>query len=276
MLAAEKGIRLEFVHVTDNGELDQDSYASLLAQHPKLVSFTHVSNVLGTINPVKVMTEQAHAVGATVLVDGAQSAPHMRVDVQDLGVDLFAFSGHKMLGPTGIGVLWGKESVLEAMPPFLGGGDMIKKVYLRSFTPNELPYKFEAGTSAIAEVIGLGAAIDYLNTVGMEAVTTVEHDLVAYAMQRMTAVHGLKILGPEADKRGGVTSFTLEGVHPHDVAQVLDADGIAVRAGHHCAMPLHDRFNIPATTRASLYLYNTHSEIDQLVISLEKVNKLFN
>ena len=276
MLAAEKGIRLEFIRVDDQGELDQESYRRLLEQHPKLVSFTQVSNVLGTINPVKVMTDQAHEVGAVVLVDGAQSAPHMKVDMQDLGIDFFAFSAHKMLGPTAIGVLWGREDLLEAMPPFLGGGDMIKRVYLRSFSPNELPYKFEAGTSAIAEAAGFGAAIDYLNSVGMDTIATHEHDLVAYAMEQLAMVRGLRILGPEADKRGGVTAFTLEGVHPHDVAQVLDADGIAVRAGHHCAMPLHDRYNLPATTRASYYLYNTRSEIDQMVVSLEKVNKLFN
>ncbi|MEN6572007.1 MAG: cysteine desulfurase [Anaerolineaceae bacterium] len=276
MLAAEKGIRLEFIHVDDHGELDQESYLKLLDQHPKLVSFTHVSNVLGTINPAKKMTEQAHAAGAVVLVDGAQSAPHMSVDVSDLGADFFAFSAHKMLGPTGIGVLWGREALLDAMPPFLGGGDMIRRVYLRSFVPNELPYKFEAGTSAIAEAIGFGAAIDYLNSVGMEIISSLEHDLVCYALERLGTVKGLHLLGPEAKKRGGVTAFTLEGVHPHDVAQVLDADGIAVRAGHHCAMPLHDRFSLPATTRASYYLYNTRSEIDQLVISLEKVNKLFN
>ena len=276
MLAAEKGIRLEFIRVDDQGELDQESYHRLLEQHPKLVSFTQVSNVLGTINPVKVMTAQAHEVGAVVLVDGAQSAPHMKVDMQDLGIDFFAFSAHKMLGPTAIGVLWGREDLLEAMPPFLGGGDMIKRVYLRSFSPNELPYKFEAGTSAIAEAAGFGAAIDYLNSVGMDTIAAHEHDLVAYAMEQLAMVRGLRILGPEADKRGGVTAFTLEGVHPHDVAQVLDADGIAVRAGHHCAMPLHDRYNLPATTRASYYLYNTRSEIDQMVVSLEKVNKLFN
>jgi len=190
MLAAEKGIRLEFIRVDDQGELDQESYRRLLEQHPKLVSFTQVSNVLGTINPVKVMTDQAHEVGAVVLVDGAQSAPHMKVDMQDLGIDFFAFSAHKMLGPTAIGVLWGREDLLEAMPPFLGGGDMIKRVYLRSFSPNELPYKFEAGTSAIAEAAGFGAAIDYLNSVGMDTIAAHEHDLVAYAMEQLAMVRG--------------------------------------------------------------------------------------
>ena len=276
ILAAEKGIRLEFIRVDDNGELDQDSYRQLLEQHPKLVGFTQVSNVLGTINPVKSMCEQAHAAGAVVLVDGAQSVPHLKVDVKDLGCDFFVFSAHKMLGPTAIGVLWAREELLEAMPPFLGGGDMIKRVYLRSFTPNELPYKFEAGTSAIAEAVGFGAAIDYLNTIGMNAISAHEQDLVQYAMQRLKGVKGLHLLGPEAEKRGAVTAFSLEGVHPHDVAQILDADGIAVRAGHHCAMPLHDRYNLPATTRASFYLYNTFEEIDQLILSLDKVNRIFN
>lgn len=276
MLAEEKEIRLEFIHVTDNGELDQESYQKLLEQHPKLVSFTQVSNVLGTINPAKQMIAQAHAAGALVLIDGAQSVPHMLVNVKDLDADFLAFSAHKMLGPTAIGVLWAREELLEAMPPFLGGGDMIKRVYLRSFVPNELPYKFEAGTPAIAEAIGFGAAIDYLNEIGMDTIAAYEGELVSYAMQVLGAVKGLTLLGPEAEKRGSVTAFTLEGVHPHDVAQILDRDGIAVRAGHHCAMPLHDRYNIPATTRASYYLYNTHAEIDQLVLSLEKVNKLFN
>lgn len=276
ILAAERDIRLEFIHVTDDGELDQESYLRLLEQHPKLVSFTHVSNVLGTINPVKLMTEQAHAAGALVLLDGAQSVPHLPVNVNDLDVDFLAFSAHKMLGPTGIGVLWAREAILEAMPPFLGGGDMIKRVYLRSFAPNEIPYKFEAGTPAIAEAIGLGAAIDYLNEIGMTAIAAHENELARYALQKLAAVKGIHILGPAAEKRGAVTAFTLEGVHPHDVAQLLDRDGIAVRAGHHCAMPLHDRFNLPATTRASYYLYNTLDEIDKLVLSLEKVNKLFN
>lgn len=276
ILAAEKGIRLEFIRVDENGELDQQSYRQLLEQHPKLVAFTQVSNVLGTINPVKSMSEQAHAVGALVLVDGAQSVPHLKVDVKELGCDFFVFSAHKMLGPTAIGVLWAHEELLEAMPPFLGGGDMIKRVYLRSFTPNELPYKFEAGTSAIAEAIGFGAAIDYLNTIGMDTISAHEQDLVQYAMQRLKGVKGLHLLGPEAEKRGAVTAFSMDGVHPHDVAQILDADGIAVRAGHHCAMPLHDRYNLPATTRASFYLYNTFEEIDQLILSLEKVNRIFN
>lgn len=276
ILAAEKGLRLEFIKVTEDGELDQECFNQLLDQKPKLVAFTHVSNVLGTINPVKEMTAKAHAAGALVLIDGAQSVPHFAVSVKNLDIDFLAFSAHKMLGPNGIGALWARESLLDAMPPFLGGGDMIKKVYLRSFTPNDLPHKFEAGTPAIAEAIGFGAAVDYLNKVGMQAIADYEKEITHYAMKQLAGVKGLKILGPGADKRGGVTSFTMEGVHPHDVAQILDEDGIAIRAGHHCAMPLHDRFHLPATSRASYYLYNQKSDIDHMVKALEKVNKIFN
>jgi cysteine desulfurase/selenocysteine lyase len=275
MLAAEKGIRLEFIPVTESGELVQSVYVDLLNQKPKLVSFTHFSNVLGTINPVKEMTRQAHEAGALVLVDGAQSVPHIPVSVTDLGVDFYAFSGHKMLGPTGIGALWAREEILKAMPPFLGGGDMIKRVYLRSFTPNDIPHKFEAGTPAIAEAIGFGSAVDYLNAVGMENAAQYESELTKYAMDQLSRVKKLSMLGPEANKRGGVIAFTVEGIHPHDVAQILDMDGIAVRAGHHCAMPLHDRYNLTATTRASFYIYNTKSEVDQLILSLDKVKKVF-
>ena len=275
MLAEDKGVRLEFVEVSPEGLLDQASYARLLEQSPKLVAFTHMSNVVGTINPVKEMTAAAHAAGAVVLVDGAQSVPHMPVDVQDLDVDFLAFSAHKLLGPTGIGALYGKESLLEAMPPFMGGGDMIKRVYLRSFTPNDLPHKFEAGTPAIAEAIGFGAAVDYLSATGMQAIAAHEHELISYALEALNEVEGLKVFGPDASKKGGVAAFTLAGVHPHDVSQILDSEGIAVRAGHHCAMPLHDKFSLPATTRASFYLYNTTQEIDQLVTGLAKVKKIF-
>ena len=255
--------------------LDQDSYHDLLAQGPKLVAFTHMSNVLGTINPVKAMTAEAHAAGALVLVDGAQSVPHLPVDVQDLDVDFLAFSAHKMLGPTGIGGLYGKEKYLDAMPPFLGGGDMIRKVYLRSFTPNDLPHKFEAGTPAIAEAIGFGAAVDYLSALGMPSVAAYEHELISYALEALSEVNGLRLYGPEANKKGGVAAFVLDGVHPHDVSQILDSDGIAVRAGHHCAMPLHDKYGLPATTRASFYIYNTHQEVDKLIKGLGKVQKIF-
>jgi len=208
-------------------------------------------------------------------VDGAQMAPHMKVDVQDIDADFFAFSAHKMLGPTGIGILYGKEALLESMPPFLGGGDMISKVYLRSFTTNDLPYKFEAGTPAIAEAIGFGAAIDYLNQVGMDAISKHEMEITRYAIQELQKVPGLKIIGPTDGFRGSAVSFTLDYAHPHDVAQILDSEFICVRAGHHCAMPLHTRFSVPATTRASFYLYNTLDEVDRLITGLEKVHHLF-
>ena len=275
MLAAEKGLRLEFISVTENGELDQDIYEDLLKQSPKLVAFTHMSNVLGTINPAKEMVSKAHKAGAITLIDGAQSVPHFKVDVSDLDVDFLAFSAHKMVGPTGIGALYGKEELLNKMPPYMGGGDMIRKVQLRSFTPNELPWKFEAGTPAIAEAIGFGAAIDYLDSVGMDAIAQHEHDLVNYAMEKMKLLPGLEIMGGKAAHRGGVISFTLPDIHPHDVAQVLDQHGIAVRAGHHCAMPLHDIFGIPASSRASFYLYNTEKEVDHLVTSLIEVMEMF-
>ncbi len=275
MLAAERGLRLEFIPVTPDGLLDLDEYRRLLDLEPKLVAFTQMSNVLGTITPAKEMIRQAHAVGALTLIDGAQSVPHFPVDVRDLDVDFLAFSGHKMCGPTGIGILYGKQALLEAMPPFMGGGDMIRKVYLRSFTPNDLPHKFEAGTPAIAEAIGLGVAVDYLNRVGMAAIASHEHAVTRYAVDRLSEVSGLTLLGPDSDHRGGVTSFTLKGIHPHDVAQILDSDGIAVRAGHHCAMPLHDKLQISASTRASFYLYSTMEEVDKLVLGLEKVKKVF-
>ncbi|MBP7692644.1 MAG: cysteine desulfurase [Anaerolineales bacterium] len=275
MLAAETGARLEFIRVTDEGELDLEQYAELLRLEPKLVSLTHMSNVLGTINPVTEIARQAHAAGALVLVDGAQSVPHFAVDVQTLGADFLAFSSHKMCGPTGIGVLWGRQDLLEAMPPFMGGGDMIKRVYLREFKTADLPYKFEAGTPAIAEAVGLGAAVEYLESVGLDAIAAHEREIIAYALDRLEEVPGVKVYGPPAEKKGGVAAFTLDGVHPHDVAQVLDREGLAVRAGHHCAMPLHDRFDLPATTRASFYLYNTTAEVDKLVEGLYKVKKLF-
>jgi cysteine desulfurase / selenocysteine lyase len=274
ILAAERGARLEFITVSQDGVLDLNSYHQLLKLSPKLVAFTHMSNVLGTINPVKEMVDAAHLAGAIVLVDGAQSVPHFPVNVQDIGCDFLAFSGHKMCGPTGIGVLYGRREILEAMPPFMGGGDMIKKVLLRSYIPNDLPYKFEAGTPAIAEVIGLGAAVDFLAQIGMEVIAAHEQELITYAVERLSEIPGLVILGPKPSFKGGVAAFTLPGVHPHDVAQILDRDGIAVRAGHHCAMPLHDKYNIPATTRASFYLYNIKEDIDMLVKGLHQVMKL--
>jgi cysteine desulfurase/selenocysteine lyase len=275
MLAAEKGLRLEFIPVGDDGLLDMEAYKGLLNQMPKLVAFTHMSNVLGTITAAEEIISLAHQAGAVTLVDGAQSVPHFTVDVQALDVDFLAFSAHKMCGPTGIGVLYGKEALLEAMPPFMGGGDMIKKVYLRSFTPNDLPHKFEAGTPAVAEAIGLGAAVDYLSAVGMDAIADHEQRIIKYALEQLGQVKGVKVIGPEARFKGGVAAFTVEGVHPHDVAQILDSDGIAVRAGHHCAMPLHDKYCLPATTRASFYLYNNEAEVDKLAAGLRKVQKVF-
>lgn len=275
MLAAERQIRLEFIPASDAGLLDLDVYRELLKQEPRLVSFTHMSNVLGTINPAAEIIRLAHEAGALALVDGAQSAPHFKVDVQELDADFLAFSAHKMLGPTGIGVLYGKEAILNAMPPFLGGGDMIKKVTLRGFTPNSLPHKFEAGTPAIAEGIGFGAAIDYLDAVGIERIAAYEHELTQYALDRLSEIDGLTVIGPKAEHKGAVAAFTLAGIHPHDISQLLDRDGLAVRAGHHCAMPLHQRYNLPATTRASFYLYNTREEIDRLARSLEHVKKMF-
>ncbi|MCB9136306.1 MAG: cysteine desulfurase [Anaerolineales bacterium] len=275
MLAAQLNLRLDFIPVTREGLLDLDTYHQLLAQGPKLVSFTQMSNVLGTINPAREMIAAAHAAGAVTLVDGAQSVPHFPVNVQDLGADFLAFSAHKMCGPTGIGVLYGKEKLLDAMPPFMGGGDMIKRVRLTSFTPNDLPHKFEAGTPAIAEAIGFGAAVDYLTEVGMDAIAAHEHALTEYALERLEEIPGVWVFGPSADKKGGVAAFTLDEIHPHDVAEILDKHGVAVRAGHHCAMPLHEKFDIPATTRASFYLYNTREEVDKLVDAIYHVKRIF-
>jgi cysteine desulfurase/selenocysteine lyase len=275
LLAEELDLRLEFVPVDDDGLLELDEYRQLLNQGPKLAAFTHMSNVLGTINPAEAMTAEAHAAGAKVLIDGAQSVPHFTVDVQALGADFLVFSGHKMCGPTGVGVLYGKRDLLEEMPPFLGGGDMIKKVELRSFKANSIPHKFEAGTPAIAEAIGLGAAVDYLQEVGMDEIAAQEQVVVNYAIERLSEVPGVEVYGPEGKDRGGVTAFNMEGVHAHDVAQILDGDGIAVRAGHHCAMPLHDKLGIPASTRASYYLYNSIEDVDKLIASLYRVKEIF-
>jgi cysteine desulfurase / selenocysteine lyase len=275
MLQAERGIQLDFIPVTEEGLLDVEAYKTLLSRSPKLISFTHMSNVLGTINPAAEIIRLAHEVGAVTLVDAAQSVPHLKVDVQALDVDFLAFSAHKMCGPTGIGVLYGKMALLEAMPPFLGGGDMIKEVHLHSFRPNALPYKFEAGTPAIAEAVGFGAAVEYLSSLGMDAIAAHEHEITEYALERLEEVPGVKLFGPSAEHKGGVAAFTLDGIHPHDVAQILDKDGIAVRAGHHCAQPLHEKFGLPATSRASFYLYNTKDEVDLLVNGIYKVKELF-
>ncbi|MAS33514.1 MAG: cysteine desulfurase [Anaerolineaceae bacterium] len=277
LLAAEKGITVKYVPLNPDGTLDLDEYARLLREEPvKLVAVTHVSNVFGTINPIKDMAQQAHAAGALIMVDGAQSVPHMPVDVQALDADFYAFSGHKMIGPTGIGVLYGKRDLLEAMPPWKGGGDMIATVRLDGSTWNDLPYKFEAGTPIIAGAIGLGAAVDYLSALGMEQISAHEHRITEYALERLSEVPGLKLLGPtDASKKGGVAAFTFAGIHAHDVAQLLDAEGVAVRAGHHCAMPLHDICGVNASARASFYLYNTTSEVDLLIEGLYKAKETF-
>ncbi len=275
MLAAERGIRLEFIPVTNDFLLDLSALPALLELKPKLVGFTAMSNVLGTITPAVEIIKMAHAAGALTLIDGAQSVPHLPTDVRALDVDFLAFSSHKMLGPTGLGVLYAKEALLQAMPPFMGGGDMIKRVQLRSFTTNEVPHKFEAGTPAIAEVIGLGAAVDYLTEVDMHAIAEHDHELTAYALERLEEVPGIWIFGPSAEYKSSNASFTFKGVHPHDVAEILNRHGVATRAGHHCAMPVHEKFGIPATTRASFYLYNTKEEIDQLIEALYKVKEIF-
>jgi cysteine desulfurase/selenocysteine lyase len=275
ILQAERGVELDFIPVTEEGLLDMDAYKALLARSPMLISFAHMSNVLGTINPAGEMIRLAHEAGAVTLVDAAQSVPHLKIDVQALDADFLAFSAHKMCGPTGIGALYGKKELLESMPPFLGGGDMIREVHLRSFRPNSLPHKFEAGTPAIAESVGFGAAVDYLSALGMDAIAAHEHEITEYALERLEEVPGVKVFGPSAQYKGGVAAFTLEGVHPHDVAQILDKDGIAVRAGHHCAQPLHEKFGLPATSRASFYLYNTKEEVDLLIDGIYKVKELF-
>ncbi len=276
MLAAERRAILKYIPVTDEGRLDLDALDRLLAGRPKLVCLVHQSNVLGTINPVRQIADRAHQAGALVVVDAAQSAPHQSVDVAALGADFLAFSGHKMLGPTGIGGLWARYALLDAMPPYHGGGEMIASVGLDRSTYKDPPHKFEAGTPNIADAIALGVAVDYMRQVGLDAINEHVHDLTAYALLRLKEVPGLVIYGPQtATDRGGAVAFTLDCVHPHDVAQVLDGEGIAVRAGHHCAEPLHRRFGIPASARASFHLYNTRAEVDALVEGLLKVRRLF-
>ena len=277
LLAQRSGARLEFVPVTDDGLLDLAVYRQLLQQHPKLVAFTHVSNVLGTINPVQEMIAQAHEAGAIALIDAAQSVPHIPVDVQALDADFLCFSSHKMLGPTGIGVLYGKRALLEEMPPFIGGGDMIRTVSLRESTWNDLPWKFEGGTPAIAEAVGFGVAVDYLNAIGMDAVQRHEREITSYALQQLSTVPELTIYGPaSAEQRNGVISFTLGDIHPHDLASILDQEcGVAIRAGHHCAQPLMERYNLAATARASFYVYTLKKEVDILVQGLLQARQIF-
>ncbi len=275
IMQEQLGFTLRYVPITDHGLLDLDKLPELLTERTKLFCFMHASNVVGTVNPVPELVAAARAVGAKVLIDGAQSVPHMPVDVQALDADFYVFSGHKMCGPTGIGVLYGKRELLEAMPPFMGGGDMIREVKMSGSKWNSVPFKFEAGTPAIAEAIGLGAAVDYLQQVGMEWIHAHERAITRYAYERMAEVEGLRILGPAPEQRGGLVAFTLEGVHPHDVSAILDRSGVAVRAGHHCAQPLHDRLGIHASARASFYLYNTHAQVDVLVDALHKAQEVF-
>ena len=277
ILVQEKDGDLEFIPITDDGVLRLDVFEVLLRLRPKLVAFTHVSNTLGTINPVAEMTRMAHDAGALVLVDGAQAVPHVPVDVQAIGADFYVFSGHKALGPTGSGALWARRELLEAMPPFMAGGEMIREVHLRRSEFNSIPWKFEAGTPDISAQIGMGVAADYLMGLGMDRVREHERELVAYALDALRAAHPtLELYGPmDPDARGGVIPFNVPGVHPHDVAQVLDRVGVAVRAGHHCTMPLHERLDLPATARASFNVYTTKADIDALVAGLAEVMRVF-
>ena len=275
ILRDQLGFTLRYLPITDEGLLDLAQLDQLLTERTKLVSFVHSSNVLGTINPVEQLVRAARAAGAKVLIDGAQSIPHMPIDVQALDADFFVCSSHKMCGPTGVGVLYGKRELLNDMPPFMGGGDMIREVRMEQSKWNDLPYKFEAGTPAIAEVIGLGAAVDYLSQVGMDWVHQHEQMLTRYAHERLSEVEGLRILGPGPAARGGLVAFALNDVHPHDISAVLDHSGIAIRAGHHCAQPVHDRYGLVASARASFYLYNTTDEVDRLVTALEQANEMF-
>ena len=274
MLAEEKDAKIRVVPVNDAGELLIGEYEKLFNERTKFVGVMHVSNALGTVNPVKEMIAFAHARGVPVLVDGAQAAPHMRVDVQDLDCDFYAFSGHKLCGPTGIGVLYGKAALLEKMQPFKGGGDMILSVTFEKTTYNTIPHKFEAGTPPIAAAIGLGAAVDYLSAIGMEAITAHEHKLLNYATEQMKSMPGVRIIGT-APNKAAVLSFTVDGVHPHDVGTLLNEEGVAVRTGHHCAQPVMQRFGVPATSRASFAFYNSMAEVDALIAGLRGVQKVF-
>ena len=274
ILCEQRGARLRVVPINDDGELLMDEYERLLGPQTALVSITHISNALGTINPVKDIVAMAHSHGVPVLLDGAQAAPHTPVDVRDLDCDFYAFSGHKLFGPTGIGVLYGKREWLESMPPYQGGGEQIKSVTYEKTIYNDLPYKFEAGTPHIAGVIGLGAAIDYVNGIGMERAAAYEHELLEYCTEQLQAIEGLRLLGT-ARQKAAVLSFLLDDIHPHDIGTVLDTQGIAIRTGHHCAQPLMQRFQIPATARASFAFYNTKAEIDALVEGIHRTFEVF-
>jgi cysteine desulfurase/selenocysteine lyase len=274
LLCEEKAASLRVAPIDDAGDVDMAAFERLLSPRTRIVAVSHVSNALGTINPVRRMTELAHAAGAVVLIDGAQAAPHMPVDVRALGCDFYAFSGHKLYGPSATGALYGREALLAAMPPWQGGGDMIASVSFEKSTWNELPYKFEAGTPHIAGVIGLGAAIDWVGRLGLDAIATHEHELLEYGTRLLSDLPGLRLVGT-ARKKASVLSFILDGVHPHDVGTVLDHEGIAVRTGHHCAQPVMDRYGIPATTRASLACFNTKDELDSFARGVRKVQEMF-
>jgi len=276
LLCERTGARLRWFGVTPDGRLDLSNADELINPRTRLVALAHQSNVLGTVNPVTDIAAKAHAVGALVLVDAAQSAPHGLADVGSLGADFVGITGHKMCGPTGIGVLWARRELLEEMPPFLGGGEMIETVWMERSTFAPPPHKFEAGTMPIAQAVGLAAAVDYLTEVGLEAIRAHEHDLLEHALSALAGIDGLRIFGPtEAVDRGGAISFELDGIHPHDVSQVLDDRGVAVRAGHHCAWPLHRALGVQASTRASVYLYNTHDEVDALAEGLRQTQRFF-
>ena len=276
MLRDERGIVLKYIPMLPDGTLDLDAMQSIITERTRLVAITAMSNALGTIVPLDVIVARAKAVGAVVLVDGAQSVPHMPVDVQALGVDFLAFSGHKMLAPFGIGVLWGRMALLESMDPFMGGGDMILTVSMEQSTWADVPAKFEAGTPNVGDAVALGAAVDYLSALGMDEVRRHEREITDYALRRLADVPGVSIFGvPDAEHRGGVVSFELEGVHPHDIGQVLDTKGVAIRTGHHCAQPVMLALNVPATARASFYIYNTTAEVDALASGLEEVGRFF-
>jgi cysteine desulfurase / selenocysteine lyase len=274
ILCDEKGAKLRVAPINDEGELLLEELANLLGPRTKLAAVTHVSNALGTINPLKRMVELAHSRNVPVLVDGAQAVPHMKVDVQALDCDFYTFSGHKVYGPTGIGVLYGKAALLESMPPYQGGGDMISSVTFDKTIYNKLPYKFEAGTPDIAGVIGLGAALQYVNGLGIENIGAHEHDLLVYATNALSAIHGVRVIGT-AKEKAAVVSFVIEGIHPHDIGTILDQEGIAIRTGHHCSQPIMERFGIPATARASFAVYNTRHEVDALVRGIGKVREVF-
>ena len=275
LLSQQTGAKLKFIPINNKGELIEEEYKKLLNKKTRIVAVGHISNALGTINPIETIITMAHEYDAKVLIDGAQAAPHTLIDVKKLDCDFYVFSGHKVFGPTGVGVLYGKKGLLEKMPPYQGGGDMIKMVSMKETQYNDLPYKFEAGTPNIAGVIGLGAAIDYVNEIGLENISTYENELLNYANQQASEITGLKFIGT-ARQKASILSFTLDGIHPHDVGTILNSEGIAIRTGHHCAMPVMEYFKIPATSRASFTFYNTHEEIDALIKAIEKCKKVFN